>query len=206
MRCPSTWLAAGLLVPLLIGSSCTHTKMTAIKDPDAREEPYKRLLVVAAFSDLESSGVRSKGLSVHSQGRPPNSCGTRNSWCLGRLSRCSPDSTRENPVAVRASTFTRDAQEIAATVDGRILDYGTSAPAMRRVPAGRRAPLLGTREPERATGGLRPEAPREIAKARSCRPRLSEPVPDAAPASGHPSLLSKARRCRSRTRRRRRPP
>jgi hypothetical protein len=28
--------------------------MTAIKDPEARPEPYKRVLVVAAFSDLES--------------------------------------------------------------------------------------------------------------------------------------------------------
>lgn len=45
-------VAIGLL--LIVGSSCTRTKMTAIKDPAARETPYRRLLVVAAFSDLES--------------------------------------------------------------------------------------------------------------------------------------------------------
>ncbi len=35
-------------------TGCTATKMTAIKDPDAPTTPYKRVIVVAAFSDLES--------------------------------------------------------------------------------------------------------------------------------------------------------
>src|SRR5262249_5362052 len=44
----------GALLCMTAGISCTHTKMTALKDPDAPTVPYKRLLVVAAFSDLES--------------------------------------------------------------------------------------------------------------------------------------------------------
>lgn len=47
-------LATVLALSLTFGASCTHTSMTAIKDPAARDEPYRRLLVVAAFSDLES--------------------------------------------------------------------------------------------------------------------------------------------------------
>src|SRR5262245_12425000 len=47
-------MAVLLALSLTISVSCTHTNMTAIKDPAAREEPYRRLLVVAAFSDLES--------------------------------------------------------------------------------------------------------------------------------------------------------
>ena len=39
---------------LLVTLGCTKTKMTSIKDPDAPATPYKRILVVAAFSDLES--------------------------------------------------------------------------------------------------------------------------------------------------------
>jgi hypothetical protein len=43
-----------LFMGMLLCVSCTHTKMTALKDPDVPSVPYKRLLVVAAFSDLES--------------------------------------------------------------------------------------------------------------------------------------------------------
>ena len=51
---PVRWLVAVVAAWCIIAAACTSTKMTAIKDPDARAEPYKRLLVVAAFSDLES--------------------------------------------------------------------------------------------------------------------------------------------------------
>ncbi len=49
----SSRILSGVLL-LAVSSACTKTKMTAIKDPDAPAAPYKRLLVVAAFSDLES--------------------------------------------------------------------------------------------------------------------------------------------------------